>query len=183
MSYWRVASRSSFPLAAAYCSQQLTATTSSWPPSSTKSSSSSGWVALQTAQCDEGPPQASDLLKRPQRHSSSARPHQGMNSEEQGDYHGLFPKRQLWQPKVEYPLWDKNWDGHEPPGTGDKEKDREQMRHIRKAGVTRHIILIRHGQYDEDQKVGMQCGRVQPIEPVTTSDTPCRKGRRKAEVD
>jgi len=65
-------------------------------------------------------------------------------------YHGLFPMRQLWRPAVEYPLWDDNWDGRQlqqQAGGG------EEQRRIRKEGVTRHIILIRHGQYDETYKV------------------------------
>lgn len=68
-------------------------------------------------------------------------------------YHGLFPKRQLWKPPLEYPLWFKNWDGREPEPTGNKEEDHIRARHIRKHGVTRHIILVRHGQYDETDKV------------------------------
>ena len=47
-------------------------------------------------------------------------------------------------PAVEYPLWDENWDGgqtqQQAAGGG------EEQRRIRKEGVTRHIILIRHGQ-------------------------------------
>lgn len=77
----------------------------------------------------------------------------GMQPDAEGDYYGHFPKRQLWQPKVEYPLWDNNWDNREPPSTGDEKKDRQRARHIRKTGVTRHVILIRHGQYDETHKV------------------------------
>jgi hypothetical protein len=77
----------------------------------------------------------------------------GMRADAEGDYYGFFPKRQLWQPKVEYPLWDNNWDGRELPSTGVKEEDRQRARHIRKTGVTRHVILIRHGQYDETHKV------------------------------
>jgi hypothetical protein len=77
----------------------------------------------------------------------------GMQPDAEGDYHGHFPKRQLWQPKVEYPLWDINWDGRELPSTGDEKEDRQRARHIRKTGVTRHVILIRHGQYDETHKV------------------------------
>jgi serine/threonine-protein phosphatase PGAM5 len=73
----------------------------------------------------------------------------GMRASEVGEFYGLFPKRQLWQPKVEYPLWDENWDGRKPPSTGDNAADRERMRRIRKTGLTRHVILIRHGQYDE----------------------------------
>ena len=80
-------------------------------------------------------------------------PSAGMHASEEGEFYGLFPKCQLWQPRVEYPLWDDNWDGRQPPSTGDKEKDRERMRQMRMTGVTRHIILIRHGQYDETYKV------------------------------
>ncbi|KAG7362068.1 histidine phosphatase superfamily protein [Nitzschia inconspicua] len=80
----------------------------------------------------------------------------GMKFDEPGDFHGLFPKRQLWQPKVEYPLWDPNWDGRSPSSTGDVEEDRRKLRKIRKEGVTRHIILVRHGQYDERLKEDAQ---------------------------
>ena len=78
---------------------------------------------------------------------------EGFQPNAEGDYHGLFPKRQLWVPLLPYPLWNRNWDGRDLPSTGDKEKDRERMRQIRKDGVTRHIILIRHGQYDETYRV------------------------------
>lgn len=61
----------------------------------------------------------------------------GLKPSEEGDYHGLFPKSQLWQPKKEYPLWDDDWDGRKPESTGDKTADRERQRHIRKHGVTR----------------------------------------------
>jgi Histidine phosphatase superfamily (branch 1) len=47
---------------------------------------------------------------------------------------------------------DLNWDGRHPQGTGDHDVDRRQLREIRKHGITRHIILIRHGQYDESHK-------------------------------
>lgn len=59
----------------------------------------------------------------------------------------MFPLRQLSKTIVEYPLWDENWDGR------DTKVDKETYRFIRKNGVTRHIILIRHGQYDETHKV------------------------------
>ena len=70
----------------------------------------------------------------------------GMVKDAEGEFHNLFPKRQLWQPKLEYPLWDKNWDGKLPAPSGDDEQDRKQLRELRKNGVTRHIILVRHGQ-------------------------------------
>lgn len=76
----------------------------------------------------------------------------GMQADAQGDFHGMFPKRQLWEPKVPYPLWDSNWDGKRPMPTGDEIVDRERERELRRNGVTRHIILIRHGQYDETHK-------------------------------
>ncbi|MGK3735575.1 MAG: serine/threonine-protein phosphatase PGAM5 [Bacillariaceae sp.] len=77
----------------------------------------------------------------------------GFDSSEKGDFYGLFPERQLWKPMVEYPLWDSNWDGLMPPTTGDKDEDRRRKRQTRKEGVTRHVILIRHGQYTENEKL------------------------------
>mmetsp|Transcript_27488 Transcript_27488/g.56493 ORF Transcript_27488/g.56493 Transcript_27488/m.56493 type:complete len:481 (-) Transcript_27488:109-1551(-) len=86
-------------------------------------------------------------------------------------YHGLFPRRQLWRPSLEYPLWDYNWDGRQPPpivvspsgkdgddesgkspGDGAKAAEAKRERYIRENGVTRHLILVRHGQYDETHK-------------------------------
>jgi serine/threonine-protein phosphatase PGAM5 len=121
--------------------------------------------------------------------SSSFHPHHGMKQDEQEDFHHLFPKRQLWQPKVEYPLWDPDWDGRSPNPIGTVEEDRRRMRKVRKEGVTRHIILVRHGQYDETPKDDAQrtltgMGRLQAeltgrrlremIEGVEGTDfTPC----------
>jgi serine/threonine-protein phosphatase PGAM5 len=67
-------------------------------------------------------------------------------------YANLFPKRQLYIPKKEYPLWDANWDNRQPTPLENKDEERKKQRWIRKSGTTRHIILIRHGQYDETHK-------------------------------
>ena len=87
--------------------------------------------------------------------------------EEEVYYHNLFPLRQLFVPALEYPLWDENWDERQshPPNTstdgnddmGQQQQQQQQhknyIRQLRKNGVTRHIILVRHGQYDETHKV------------------------------
>ena len=78
---------------------------------------------------------------------------EGIEEEEESLFHNLFPLRQLWTPKVEYPLWDEDWDGRKMESSGDEKKDRQMKRYVRKNGVTKHIILIRHGQYDETSKV------------------------------
>ncbi len=46
-------------------------------------------------------------------------------------------------PVIPYPGWDSNWDLRGPP---------EQTAPKRRPGPSRHIILIRHGQYDETHK-------------------------------
>lgn len=88
------------------------------------------------------------------------KPKWGMwGEEDDGLFHGLFPRRQLWRPHLEYPLWHTNWDGRQPPPIESDDKDEsarltaQRDRQIRKNGVTKHIILIRHGQYDETCKV------------------------------
>jgi hypothetical protein len=68
-------------------------------------------------------------------------------------YKNLFALRQLSKPNVEYPLWDENWDGKISKSVGNTVEDVQKKRFIRKNGVTRHIILLRHGQYDENHKV------------------------------
>ena len=90
----------------------------------------------------------------------TTKPKWGMwGEEEDGLFHGLFPRRQLWRPHLEYPLWHADWDGRQPIPVMSVDKDEsarltaQRDRQIRKDGVTKHIILIRHGQYDETHKV------------------------------
>lgn len=96
-------------------------------------------------------------------------------------YHGMFPRRQLWKPKYEYPLWDRNWDQREPV-----EQDKQHARLLRKSGVTRHVILIRHGQYDETYKVrrGTETEEeeVDGLSVLTTCLSLSYIGRRKAQT-
>jgi hypothetical protein len=82
------------------------------------------------------------------------------NDDDEVWYHNLFPLRQLFLPAVEYPLWDENWDerhsihlSNDHPEEEHVDQYKKYMRQLRKNGVTRHIILIRHGQYDETHKV------------------------------
>ncbi len=103
-------------------------------------------------------PSLDDKQQQQQQQQHEKQPHDDevvkkKEHENQVQYHNLFPLRQLWKPNVEYPLWDENWDNKNMESTGDVEKDREMKRYTRKHGVTRHIILIRHGQYDETHRV------------------------------
>jgi hypothetical protein len=126
--FWRVSARSAVPVAAAVSQ-----------------------VTWRWATCEEMPTTTTATMAETTTTTTTFR--EGMQPDVEGDFHGLFPRRQLWQSKLPYPLWDSNWDGKEPPLTGDKDHDRHTMRRIRKTGVTRHLILVRHGQYDESFKV------------------------------
>jgi hypothetical protein len=64
-------------------------------------------------------------------------------------FQGQCLKRQLFQPKIPYPLWDYDWDGRMVPETTLE----AQSKGVKARGKTRHVILIRHGQYDETHKV------------------------------
>ena len=108
-------------------------------------------VPTSSSSCDAGVAPATKPSEVPTK-SITGEKVAGMQVDAQGDFHGLFPKRQLFQPKIEYPLWDDNWDGLKPESTGNREEDSKRKRQLRKEGVTRHIILIRHGQYDESEK-------------------------------
>jgi hypothetical protein len=68
-----------------------------------------------------------------------------------------FPREQLFRPVVPYPGWDKNWDGHGDTQEGGSTKKAQAVDTAAAPGgspppVTRHIILVRHGQYDEGSK-------------------------------
>ena len=60
---------------------------------------------------------------------------------------GQVLKRQLFKPKVPYPLWDYNWDGKM---TNDTSMDGQASGRGNVSGTIRHIFLVRHGQYEED---------------------------------
>jgi serine/threonine-protein phosphatase PGAM5 len=68
-----------------------------------------------------------------------------------------FPKSQLFKPSVPYPQFDPDWDFRKPkPEEGKKVK----------LGSSRHIILVRHGQYDESSRLDeerklTELGRIQ----------------------
>ena len=72
-------------------------------------------------------------------------------------YQNLFPLRQLCKPNVDYPLWDDDWDGKKPKSSGNEDEDFLKKVFAYRNGVSRHIILIRHGQYDETHEVKPSC--------------------------
>lgn len=57
-------------------------------------------------------------------------------------FHNLFPLRQVFVPRVAFPLWDDNWDGNK--------SNRIKLGERPSRVVTRHVMLVRHGQYDEE---------------------------------
>lgn len=78
-------------------------------------------------------------------------------------YHGsAYPVDMVRVPNKLYPLWDDDWDGLAPAKGGEKGISN---REIRKKGTTRHIILVRHGQYyeekDETKRILTPLGREQ----------------------
>jgi serine/threonine-protein phosphatase PGAM5 len=80
-------------------------------------------------------------------------------------FHGQCLKRQMHIPTVPYPLWDYNWDGRmtsetslegfrtgQANASSTEQKGRDgsyKGSSSNDKGKTRHIILVRHGQYDE----------------------------------
>jgi hypothetical protein len=85
-------------------------------------------------------------------------------------------KRQLHQPKVPYPAWDYNWDDKAIPGKTDLEGHKSgKARKVK--GKTRHIILVRHGQYDETFKEDEK-RRLTPLGRLQAKKTGQRLGKR-----
>lgn len=71
---------------------------------------------------------------------------------------GQVLARQLYHPKLPYPLWDYNWDGKMTrKSTLEAQLNVDNGQVI---GTTRHVILIRHGQYDETFKVRFVCNKM-----------------------
>jgi serine/threonine-protein phosphatase PGAM5 len=98
-------------------------------------------------------------------------------SEDEAFFHGQCFQRQVWKPSLQYPAWDYNWDGRET-NTGGMTK-------------TRHIILVRHGQYEmkfpnDKERVLTPLGRLQAeytgrrlAAMASTNDRVCRNGDEK----
>ena len=151
-SFWRLAasSRGTAPLAAA-AAVFLPAASQRRPQQQQQEQSSRCEAAATAAPQPREHDEAAGTVGR-EKTPPSKTFQEGMQSDAQGSFHGLFPRRQLFVPALEYPLWNKNWDGRQMASTGDDEEDRRQLRQLRKTGVTRHIILVRHGQYDESSK-------------------------------
>jgi len=63
-------------------------------------------------------------------------------------FFGYFAKDQLFEPKKPYPAWDDDWDGKEST-TYTKDTSRSIDGNRSSDDVIRHIILVRHGQYNE----------------------------------
>ncbi|CAJ1952554.1 unnamed protein product [Cylindrotheca closterium] len=63
-------------------------------------------------------------------------------------FHNQCLERQMYKPKLPYPAWDYNWDGKAVAGATDFEGHRSGKA-CKQKGKTRHIILVRHGQYEE----------------------------------
>lgn len=66
------------------------------------------------------------------------------------DFYGQCLERQLHHPNVPYPAWDYNWDGRMTTKSSlPAVSTLEGLRRSKIGGKTRHLLLIRHGQYDE----------------------------------
>lgn len=60
-------------------------------------------------------------------------------------FYGQCLERQVYKPRLPYPAWNKNWDGRHYSTASDYETTPRPAN----AGKTRHILLIRHGQYEQ----------------------------------
>jgi serine/threonine-protein phosphatase PGAM5 len=136
---------------------KIDATSSSLDASSSSSSSSSSShhhrLLLQNPQ--KQPP--------PTTQESNTKQEKNKDTDKDDDellFHDQCLQRQLFHPKLPYPAWDYNWDGKMTPETSlegflrPKTKTTSSTSSTRSStssgtNTTRHVILIRHGQYDE----------------------------------
>lgn len=59
-------------------------------------------------------------------------------------------RRQIRFPGIPYPAWDYNWDGKMTSiSTPESVSTAQGLRESKAKGTTRHILLVRHGQYEE----------------------------------
>lgn len=93
----------------------------------------------------------SPTMRRPTEYSDARRTNQGPPLDNQTMFYGQCLQRQLYKPQVPYPAWDYNWDGKmlHDWSTLEVLSTPEGLRQSSTTGTTRHIILVRHGQYEE----------------------------------
>lgn len=125
------------------------------PMSSSSSSSSASWTDWRSATVHEWPNLTSSsgdvtyCEQRVENINIDSPPNKtDVDKADESLYYGLFPQRQVFQPDLPYPLWNYDWDGR----LDHHHYHTSSTRQVRKHGVTRHIILIRHGQYDETHR-------------------------------
>eukprot|EP00522_Entomoneis_paludosa_P019059 CAMPEP_0172448912 /NCGR_PEP_ID=MMETSP1065-20121228/7799_1 /TAXON_ID=265537 /ORGANISM="Amphiprora paludosa, Strain CCMP125" /LENGTH=430 /DNA_ID=CAMNT_0013200505 /DNA_START=9 /DNA_END=1301 /DNA_ORIENTATION=- len=68
-------------------------------------------------------------------------------------FYGQCLLRQLYRPRLPYPAWDYDWDHRETSATSQEAMSSGKgFAESKRLGKTRHLILVRHGQYDERYK-------------------------------
>lgn len=68
-------------------------------------------------------------------------------------FYGQCLLRQLYRPRLPYPAWDYDWDHRETSATSQQAMSSGKgFTESKRLAKTRHIILVRHGQYDERYK-------------------------------
>ena len=76
-------------------------------------------------------------------------------------------------PPKPYPEWDPNWDFREP--TDDDAKKKHAARRL---GAHRHIILVWHGQYDEEDDDDARAGR-EELRPAARAEDVAQEDARR----
>lgn len=73
--------------------------------------------------------------------------------DDESTFYGQCLLRQLYRPKLPYPAWDYDWDHRETAATSQQAMSSGKgFVESKRLGKTRHLILVRHGQYDERYK-------------------------------
>jgi len=91
------------------------------------------------------------------------------DDEEEELFENQCLKRQMYIPKYPYPAWDYNWDGRETPEIsleGHKQGLQKNVMDKKNKNKTRHIILVRHGQYYDDESVHGGEDHLQTLTPL-----------------
>ena len=111
-----------------------------------------------------------------------------------GTFYHLFPLRQLWQPAVEYPMWNANWDGR----NGHDEPVILHDPNASMQGPVRHLILVPaasseyteqvdEAEEDEDDENASDTFHLTPLGRQQAAETGVRlrellKGRHQAAI-
>jgi len=108
---------------------------------------------MEKSYCDAQNPEANSPNEKRGNLQRANTDYSKLNRDDDSTFYGQCLLRQLYRPRLPYPAWDYDWDHRETNATSQQAMSSGKgFAESKKLGKTRHLLLVRHGQYDERYK-------------------------------